>query len=394
LRRLLFILLFLIISISAFANLGVSYGEIMSGGFDNYFNMQYRPLNDGTPRYIGEYGVIGLEIIGNKNAPENTSFYFTLVNDLKTLTGISNTMQNWMRNTMVYSSNSAYNWVIDVWERISNRTSYETSKSFSSYVVTVIWKGGIMLINIKRPGYAKKSTTQKNTNNYSEETANVRPAKHTVHVKSVPSKGGKVAFAKTDWKVISNNQVSHGSYVYLYAKPNKEYCFKGWYYGNNLITEDNPYAKKITRVENLEARFSHLKKVEVLNNSCKTNEKIQIEIRGEDISSISAMDLYIVYDEKYLKPTENRFVSLGEELKDYRIFVVDKMHPGKIKISIGKIDGNLSSVKSSKIITINMVSKDIPGKTTLNIAKNSQIIGSDYREMDVVFNSGTLLIKE
>jgi len=389
--------LFLIISIPAFANLGVSYGEIMSGvGFNNYFDMQYRPLNDGTPRYIGKYSIITLEIIGNKNNPRNTTFLYQLIDDFETMSMVSIIIQNWMRNTMVHSFEKAYNWLITVYENNPNTTSREVSKKFNDYLITTIWKGGLMMIDIKRPGYKETPINKPDENSYSndnyKETSNRNKEIYSFKINS--ENGGYIRINDGVWTDKENMYVNRGKEITLYAKPRKGYTFKGWYRNNSYITDKNPYKRSITGYTKMEAKFSHLGEIKVLDDDCKLNEEIQIMIVGEDIPSTMSMDLYIIYDEKYLKPTENSFVSLGEELKNYRIFEVDKRHPGKIKISIGKIDGNLSSVKSGKIITINMVSKDILGKTTLDIASDSQIIGSDYRDMDLVFKSGTIFIRE
>jgi len=386
------VILIMFVSLSLFAGLGVSYNEIMSNDFNKYFNMKYRPLDNGTPRYIGQYSVILLEVIGEKNNPISTSFTFEAINDLETLTYICTILKQWLQNSMVHSSYAAYEWVVSTWENNPNTASFQKNKTISGYHFTMIWKGGVMFINVEGP----KNYTVKTNNNQLPTTVQSKK----IIINSDLPEGGVVSFDQSEWDINQTKKITEDKSFMIYAKENDGYIFKGWYKNQMLLSENKNFSFKLkyytVSTTILTAKFIPKGNILVLNKTCGINEPIDIIIRGNNIESLSSFDIYISYDDEYLD-----FDSLSENavvfdtfLNRYKIFAINESEKGEIKISGGTLAKyNNKKIPNDTFFILRFITKKKIGNSIISILDKSKIMDSNYKIIDLDFHKGKVEIK-
>ena len=377
LKRMVVIFCFLSLSFSVFGSLGVTYNQIMNGVFEEYFDMKYTQLSDGTPRYIGTYGIMTIEVFGNKNHPTKATFNFALVDDQEMLSSVSVILYAWMENIMVHSHDTAFKWLSDVWKNNSKIKENEITEYFKDYAVKTSWVPGIMMIEITRH----------------ELTSGKSRLNHLIKINTEPKDGGYIQINESGPKETINEHVESGTKTTLTAIPEEGYVFEGWFKSGIFVTDENPYITEFTSLTILEARFISAGKINVVCNTCKLNENIKIELNGKNLPSIASFVLYITYDTNMLEPAKKAFFSKGKVLSDYDFYNATMMDDGKIKVSIGTTKANPTLIDGI-IGILEFISKGTKGETNITITDDSKILGVDYREMKIIFEQGTIYISD
>ena len=377
LKRMVVIFCFLSLSFSVFGSLGVTYNQIMNGVFEEYFDMKYTQLSDGTPRYIGTYGIMTIEVFGNKNHPTKATFNFALVDDQEMLSSVSVILYAWMENIMVHSHDTAFKWLSDVWKNNSKIKENEITEYFKDYAVKTSWVPGIMMIEITRH----------------ELTSGKSRLNHLIKINTEPKDGGYIQINESGPKETINEHVESGANTTLTAIPEEGNVFDGWFKGGVFVTDENPYTTEFTSLTILEARFRRAGTINIVSDEFKLDENIQIKINGNDLPTITSFVLYITYDMDILEPAKKSLFSLSETLTDYDFYNATVMDDGKIKISIGTTKTNPALIDGI-IGIMEFRSKRTKGETNITITDDSKILGVDFREMELVFEHGIVFIDD
>jgi hypothetical protein len=79
-KKVFLIFLVLLVVSVGFSNLDVTYEQILRF-IDIFIDMNSYPMDDGTPRSLGNYGSFSIEVVGPKDNPVETSVVYELGSD-------------------------------------------------------------------------------------------------------------------------------------------------------------------------------------------------------------------------------------------------------------------------------------------------------------------------